>query len=82
MSNNISYHVSESGHYGEFGGAYIPEMLYANVEEIRTKYLDIIYEPDFQEEFNSLLKDSEAVLTTHKNWENVTFTKSFCFFIF
>ena len=57
MSNKISYHVSESGHYGEFGGAYIPEMLYANVEEIRTKYLDIIAEPDFQEEFNSLLKD-------------------------
>jgi tryptophan synthase beta subunit len=57
MSNNISYHVSESGHYGEFGGAYIPEMLYANVEEIRTKYLDIIAEPVFQEEFNSLLKD-------------------------
>jgi tryptophan synthase beta subunit len=57
MSNNISYHVSESGHYGEFGGAYIPEMLYAIVEEIRTKYLDIIAEPVFQEEFNSLLKD-------------------------
>ena len=57
MSNNILYHVSESGHYGEFGGAYIPEMLYANVEEIRTKYLDIIAEPVFQEEFNSLLKD-------------------------
>ena len=57
MSNNISYHVSESGHYGEFGGAYIPEMLYANVEEIRTKYLDIIADPDFQKEFNSLLKD-------------------------
>jgi tryptophan synthase beta chain len=57
MSNNITYHVSESGHYGEFGGAYIPEMLFANVEEIRTKYLDIIAEPAFQEEFNSLLKD-------------------------
>ena len=57
MSNNNSYHVSESGHYGEFGGAYIPEMLYANVEEIRTKYLDIIAKADFQEEFNSLLKD-------------------------
>lgn len=57
MTETISYHVSESGHFGEFGGAYIPEMLYANVEEIRTKYLDIIAEPDFQKEFNSLLKD-------------------------
>jgi tryptophan synthase beta subunit len=53
----LIYNVSESGFYGEFGGAYIPEMLYANVEEIRTKYLNIIAEPDFQEEFNSLLKD-------------------------
>lgn len=57
MTNTISYHVSESGHYGEFGGAYIPEMLYANVEEIRSRYLNIISEPAFQEEFNNLLKD-------------------------
>ncbi|MBK8053914.1 MAG: tryptophan synthase subunit beta [Saprospiraceae bacterium] len=53
----MSYNVSDTGFYGEFGGAYIPEMLYANVEEIRTKYLNIISEPDFQEEFNNLLKD-------------------------
>ncbi len=57
MTDTISYHVSETGHYGEFGGAYIPEMLYANVEEIRTRYLDIIAEPSFQEEFNTLLRD-------------------------
>ncbi|MBK8668011.1 MAG: tryptophan synthase subunit beta [Saprospiraceae bacterium] len=57
MTNTFSYHVSESGFYGEFGGAFIPEMLYANVEEIRTKYLDIISEPAFQEEFNHLLRD-------------------------
>ena len=57
MTNSTSYHVSDTGHYGEFGGAYIPEMLYANVEEIRTRYLDIIAEPSFQEEFNNLLKD-------------------------
>ncbi len=57
MKTSTSYHVSDTGHYGEFGGAYIPEMLYANVEEIRTRYLDIIAEPSFQEEFNNLLKD-------------------------
>ena len=57
MTDTISYHVSETGHYGEFGGAYIPEMLYANVEEIRTRYLDIIAEPSFQGEFNTLLRD-------------------------
>jgi tryptophan synthase beta chain len=53
----MSYHVNEKGYYGNFGGAYIPEMLYPNVEELRTKYLDIIYEPKFQEEYQQLLKD-------------------------
>lgn len=53
----MSYHVNERGYFGAFGGAYIPEMLYPNVEELRTKYLDIIYEPRFQEEYQQLLKD-------------------------
>ncbi|HEY0054770.1 MAG TPA: tryptophan synthase subunit beta [Pedobacter sp.] len=53
----MSYHVNEKGYYGTFGGAYIPEMLYPNVEELRTKYLDIIYEPAFQEEYQQLLRD-------------------------
>ncbi|MCW2261246.1 MULTISPECIES: tryptophan synthase subunit beta [Sphingobacterium] len=51
------YQVNEKGYYGQFGGAYIPEMLYPNVEELRQKYLDIIQEPSFQEEFNQLLRD-------------------------
>lgn len=45
------------GYYGNFGGAYIPEMLYRNVEDLRTKYLDIMYETSFQKEFRDLLKD-------------------------
>ena len=45
------------GYYGKFGGAYIPEMLHRNVEELRSKYLDIIYEEGFQKEFRELLKD-------------------------
>lgn len=45
------------GYYGAFGGAYIPEMLHRNVEELRTKYLEIINEPAFQKEFRDLLKD-------------------------
>jgi tryptophan synthase beta chain len=53
----MSYHVNEKGYYGDFGGAYIPEMLYPNVEELRLKYLDIIHEPAFQKEFQQLLKD-------------------------
>jgi len=57
MEDNMSYHVNEKGYFGTFGGAYIPEMLYPNVEELRNKYLEIIYEPKFQEEYQQLLKD-------------------------
>jgi tryptophan synthase beta chain len=45
------------GYYGQFGGAYIPEMLHRNVEELKTKYLEVINEPAFQKEFRDLLKD-------------------------
>jgi tryptophan synthase beta chain len=48
---------NEQGYYGQFGGAYIPEMLHRNVEELRTRYLDIINEEGFQKEFRELLKD-------------------------
>ncbi len=58
MTGSNSYqHPNEHGYYGPFGGAYIPEMLHRNVEELRTNYLDIIYEPGFQKEFRELLKD-------------------------
>jgi tryptophan synthase beta chain len=49
--------VDEKGYYGEFGGAFIPEMLYPNVEELRRRYLEIMEEPSFQEEFRKLLRD-------------------------
>lgn len=52
-----SYHADERGYYGEFGGAFIPEMLYPNCEELRQNYLNIMAEPAFQEEFHQLLKD-------------------------
>ncbi|MBL7760685.1 MAG: tryptophan synthase subunit beta [Sediminibacterium sp.] len=48
---------SEQGYYGKFGGAYIPEMLHANVEELKEQYLQIMHEPSFAEEFRLLLKD-------------------------
>ncbi len=38
----MSYNVNEKGYYGEFGGAFIPEMLYPNVEELRQNYLKIM----------------------------------------
>ncbi|MES2810862.1 MAG: tryptophan synthase subunit beta [Bacteroidota bacterium] len=53
----MNYHVNEQGFYGEFGGAFIPEMLYPNVEELRQNYLNYINEPEFQFEFQHLLKD-------------------------
>jgi tryptophan synthase beta subunit len=52
-----SYHPTEDGFYGEFGGAFIPEMLHANVAELKEVYLDIMNEPSFQEEFQNLLRD-------------------------
>ena len=53
----MKYSVDENGFYGKFGGAYIPEMLYPNVEELRQNYLKIMGEPEFQEELQMLLKD-------------------------
>ena len=53
----IKVAVDDRGYYGNYGGAYIPEMLYPNVEELRQNYLKIIEDPDFQGEFRSLLRD-------------------------
>jgi len=53
----LSFHVNEEGYYGDFGGAFIPEMLYPNVEELRQNYLKIMSDPAFQAEFYALLKD-------------------------
>lgn len=52
-----TYNANEQGFYGEFGGAFIPEMLYPNVEELRQNYLSIMQEADFQKEFQQLLKE-------------------------
>lgn len=54
---NTTYHANEQGYYGEFGGAFIPEMLYPNVEELQQRYLAIMEEPAFQSEFLALLTD-------------------------
>lgn len=53
----MKYTVDERGYYGNFGGAYIPEMLYPNVEELRQNYLQIIHSSDFKKEFDYLLKN-------------------------
>ncbi|GEM68463.1 tryptophan synthase beta chain [Sphingobacterium mizutaii NBRC 14946 = DSM 11724] len=51
------YQVNNKGYYGPFGGAYIPEMLYPNVEELQNQYLQIMEDPSFKEEFEYLLRD-------------------------
>lgn len=53
----MQYHVDEHGYYGEFGGAFIPEMLYPNVAQLQKEYKSILQQPEFQKEFKQLLAD-------------------------
>ncbi len=53
----MKYGVDEFGYYGEFGGAYIPEMLFANVDQLQKNYLGIIEDKEFRKEFLQLLTD-------------------------
>lgn len=57
VSDKSSFSVDEHGFYGSFGGAFVPEMLYRNVEELAASYLGIMEDPGFQKEYNQLLKD-------------------------
>ncbi len=51
------FHADENGYYGQFGGAFIPELLYPNVKELEDNYLKIMESEEFQKEFKYLLKD-------------------------
>lgn len=53
----MSFGVDEEGYFGEFGGQYIPELLFPNVSEIASQYRDIITDPDFETEFQGFLAD-------------------------
>lgn len=52
----MNYNIDEKGFYGKFGGAYIPEMLHSNVEELQQQYVEIMESEAFQTEFRDLLK--------------------------
>ena len=52
-----TYSVNTEGFYGQFGGAYIPEILYKTVENLRHEYLQVIQSPDFEQEYHRLLRD-------------------------
>ena len=49
--------VDQRGYYGEFGGAFVPEMLHPNVEELQRRYLEISQSDEFERQFRKLLKD-------------------------
>ncbi len=51
------FRVNSEGYYGEFGGAFIPEILHATVEELKNSYMQIIESEAFQQEYNTLLRD-------------------------
>ena len=53
----MDYQVNRKGYYGEFGGAYIPEMMVPNIEELEARYMEIMHSYDFKQEFVSLLKN-------------------------
>lgn len=54
---NSKYQVDDKGFYGAYGGAFIPEMLHPNIEELKTKYIEIIESPSFVKEYELLLRD-------------------------
>lgn len=57
IQNMKTYFVNEKGYYGEFGGAYVPEILHRCVEELKNTYLQVLESEDFKQEFNALLRD-------------------------
>lgn len=57
MQLEANYNVDEKGFYGEFGGAFIPEMLKPNVDELRENYIRISSSEAFKKEFDALLRD-------------------------
>lgn len=57
LASDASFQPDPQGYYGDFGGAFVPEMLWGNVEELRRSYLQIMDEPTFKVEFAQLLRD-------------------------
>ena len=51
------FHPDKNGYFGQFGGAFIPELLHPNVQELADNYIQIIESEEFQIEYKSLLKD-------------------------
>ncbi|WP_216663709.1 MULTISPECIES: tryptophan synthase subunit beta [unclassified Lentimicrobium] len=56
-NTKISNHIDSEGFYGDYGGAFIPEMLQPNIEELKSSYIEILDSKEFQEEFKELLRN-------------------------
>ena len=57
FKNMGQYQVDKNGFYGEFGGAYVPEILYKCVHDLQEAYLPIIESADFKQAYHALLRD-------------------------
>ena len=55
------YQVDKNGFYGEFGGAYVPEILYKCVHDLQEAYLPIIESAEFKAEYHALLKEASSM---------------------
>ena len=53
----MKYTVDKKGFYGNYGGAFVPEMLFPNLDELEKNYNEIINDSNFQKDYNNLLKD-------------------------
>ena len=53
----MNYQPDQDGYYGEYGGSYVPEILYKTVENLKEAYLPIIESEEFKQEFHLLLRD-------------------------
>ena len=53
----MNYDVNENGFYGNYGGAYVPEILYKTVDDLKKAYLPILESKEFKKEYHALLKD-------------------------
>ena len=64
----MDFLVDKEGYYGEFGGAYIPEILHKCVEELQNTYLRVLQSDDFKREYDQLLRDYALLETNFEKW--------------
>lgn len=63
----MNFLVDKEGYYGEFGGAYVPEILHKCVEELQNTYLKVLQSEDFKREYDQLLRDYVG-RPSHSTW--------------